>query len=240
MRSLFLLLTVVLAACTSGSPTSSEPGASGTTGDAATTAAAGGGATAAPQSDAGPSFTDIVRSGKLATYRISYKMTTTGGGQDNASVEQTWYFKPPKTRLDFSGGDGYGGASKISMFFLETGTFLCTEASGAKTCLQTSSEAAAGQNLGFEIQQDFRDDPAAFNATLREARTIAGQQALCYLVRGAAAGFAEGTFYYTRTGVPLLSQWSGGGASITMEATSFTANVPDSDFALPVTPIRVP
>lgn len=239
MRSLFAL-TIVLAACGGGATPSTASQAPGGASEGGAPPAAA--ATAAPgQADAGPAFGDIVKSGKLATYRVSYKMTTTGSGQDANAVEQTWYFKPPKTRLDMSTSDGYGGTSKISMFFLENGSFMCTEASGAKSCLQLSAEAAGAQNLGFEIQDSFQDDPAAFNATSREKRTIAGQQAFCYLVRGAAAAvFSEGTFCYTSTGVPLLSQWAAAGASFTMEATSFTTNVPDSDFKLPAEPVKLP
>ncbi|MGH2377313.1 MAG: hypothetical protein ACRDGT_02430 [Candidatus Limnocylindria bacterium] len=238
LRSVFVLLTVLVAACGGGAAPASAPSAPGATAatseSAAPPAAA---ATAAPaQADAGPSFLDILQSGKLASYKISYKMTTTGTGQDaGASLEQTWYFKPPNTRLDMSMDASSGG--KISMFMLETGTFMCTEASGQNSCLQVPGEAAAGQNMGFDIQSSFQDDPTAFNATTREERTIAGQQAHCYVIAGTPiSGFTSGTFCYTRTGIPLLSEWDAQGSSFKMEATSFSADVPDSDFELPAEP----
>ena len=227
---------LLAAACGGGGTPAAAPGAPGAANESSAPSAAG--ATAAPSGAvADPSFADILQSGKLASYRISYKMTTTQTGQGTpASLEQTWYFKPPNTRFDMT-IDAASGGGKISMFYLETGTYMCTDSSGQASCLKLPGEAAAGQNLAFDIQSSFQDDPAAFNATSKEQRTIAGQPALCYLIAGnPVVGFSSGTFCYTRTGVPLLSEWSAGGASINMEATSFSADVPDSDFKLPAEP----
>ena len=164
-------------------------------------------------------------------------MTTSGTGQDaSASLDQTWYFKPPNTRFDMAGAASTGGG-KISMFLLEKGIFMCTEASGQSSCFQVPGETAAGQNMGFDLQSTFQDDPSAFNATRQEQRTIAGQQAHCYVLAGTpVSGFSSGTFCYTKSGVPLLSEWTAQGATFKMEATSFSATVPDSDFELPATP----
>ena len=91
--------------------------------------------------------------------------------------------------------------------------------------------------MGFELQSTFQDDPSALNATRQEQRTIAGQQAYCYVLAGTpVTGFSSGTFCYTKSGVPLLSEWTAQGATFKMEATSFSATVPDSDFELPATP----
>jgi outer membrane lipoprotein-sorting protein len=235
LRSFAALLTIVLAACGGGGTPAAGPNASAANEGAA---APSGAAAAAPSqaADSGPSFAEILQSGKLTSYKISYKMTTSGTGQDAAaSLEQTWYFKPPNTRFDMAGdasGDG-----KISMFMLEKGTFMCTEASGQSSCFQVPGESTAGQNMGFDLQSTFQDDPSAFNATRQEQRTIAGQQAHCYVLAGTpVTGFSSGTFCYTKTGVPLLSEWVAQGATFKMEATSFSATVPDSDFELPATP----
>ena len=230
-----MLASVVLAACGGGGTAPS--GGATESGEPAAASQAPGAASAAPSGDADPKFADILRSGKAASYKVTYKFTSTGSGQSGTS-EQTWYFKPPKTRLDMIGDDGYGGTTKISMFFLDTGSFLCTEAGGDKSCLQVSADAAAGQNVGFEIQDSLAS--GSFDGTFRERRTIAGQQALCYVVRGAAALFTEGTFCYTQSGIPLLSTWATGGASFTMEATAFSTSVADSDFTLPATPQKLP
>lgn len=236
LRSIAALLTIVLAACGGGGTPAAGPNASAAN---ESTAAPSGAAAAAPSqaADSGPSFAEILQSGKLTSYKISYKMTTSGTGQDaSASLDQTWYFKPPNTRFDMVGGASTGGG-KISMFLLEKGTFMCTEASGQSSCFQVPGEQAAGQNMGFELQSTFQDDPGAFNATKQEQRTIAGQQAYCYVLAGTpVTGFTSGTFCYTKTGVPLLSEWTAQGATFKLEATSFSATVPDSDFELPATP----
>jgi hypothetical protein len=236
LRPLAILTTVLLVACGGGGTPAATPGTQAANESAAASAA---GATAAP-SEAGPSLADILRTGKLTSYRVAYKMTATGAGQDTGALEQTWYFKPPNTRLDFSVSDGYGGTSKISMFYLSTGSYFCTVAPEGTSCLQVTTDGAGAENLGFEIQDSLQEDPGSFNAAFRDQRTIAGQTALCYVIKGAAAMFSEGTFCYTRTGVPLLSQWAASGSSFTMEATSFSTEVPDSDFKLPADPIKLP
>lgn len=219
-RLLALMLALAFAACGgSASPSSDEAGAPG--GDE-------------------PTFADIVASGKLATYKVSYRMTATSGGAGD-TIEQTWYFRPPDTRLDFAATEAGATRGRISIFFLASGTFMCTADGRESSCFELSGDAADAQNVGFDIQDSFRNDPAAFDATLRETRTIAGQQAFCYLVRDpAVVVFTEGTFCYTRTGVPLLLQWDSSEGSVTMEATAFSTSVPDSDFMLPATPIRYP
>lgn len=164
-------------------------------------------------------------------------MTTSATGQGSASIEQTWYFKPPNTRFDML-GDASTGGGKISMYMLETGTFMCTEGEGQTSCLSIPGDAATSQNMGLELQNSFQNDPSAFNATSREERTIAGQQAHCYVLAASAlVGFSSGTFCYTKTGIPLLSEWSADGATFKLEATSFSADVPDSDFKLPAQPV---
>lgn len=127
------------------------------------------------------------------------------------------------------------------MFYLENGSFMGTTDAGKTTCFQVSSEVAAGMDQGYKIQESLVADPAAFGATMKETRSIAGEQALCYVLTGAAAlAFTNGTFRYTRTGVPLLLQWAVATGFFTMEATAYSTTVPDSDFALPATPMKVP
>src|SRR3990170_350022 len=50
-----------------------------------------------------PSFMDIMNLGKQAAYKVTYQISGTANGQ-KMSGEQTWYAKPPKTRMDFSAG----------------------------------------------------------------------------------------------------------------------------------------
>lgn len=236
MRKLLLAVPLVIAACGGSGGTQGGTSAGG---DA--TAAPGAPAATGAQAASGPAFAELIRGGKLTTYKVTYKMTGSGPGPDaSGSFEQTWYFKPPNTRLDFAGDDGYGGKAKISMFFLANGSFMCTEDGSQKTCLQMPQGAGGSQAAGLELQKSFQSDPGAFNATSRESRTIAGQRAFCYLVKGAAVGFAEGTFCYTQTGIPLFSEWSATGAKVTMEATAFSTSVPDSDFQLPVPATKFP
>lgn len=219
---LLLVLAIVLAACGgAGAPSAGTPGPGGTTGSGEATASPGDG-------EAGPAFADLIRQGALATYKITYVISLTGGESDGA-MQQTWYFKPPNARYDLSDPES---SDVISMFMLSTGTYMCTTTEGQSYCFQSSTDAAAGQDMALSFQTSFQDDPDAFGATLRETRSIAGQQAFCYAVGLGVLG-GDGTFCYNAAGVPLLSQWSADGQTWKMEATAFSTSVPDSDFELP-------
>jgi hypothetical protein len=238
MRAL-AVAAVLLVACGGGAaPAQSAASAGNAAGTArATTAASSAPATAAAQ----PAFGEVVKSGKTATYKVSYKITATGPGAPAASSGMAMYFKPPKTRLDITGDDGQGQSGALSIYYLENGSFTCTVSGSDKFCFQVSADAAAAQAAGFELQQDLAAEAGSLNAAFKENRSIAGQSALCYVVKGTASlGFTEGTFCYTSSGVPLLSTWSAAGATWTMEATSFSASVPDSDFVLPAPPGKMP
>lgn len=233
---------LALASCggTAQAPTSTSAGSTQQQATSAPTAAAtaAGSAAASAQASAGPAFADVIRSGKSATYKIAYKWTTTSAGQTQ-TVTQTWTFKPPKARLDWTVKDPASGAtSTISWFEIETGSFLCTAAGGQTFCVKSDEQGAVGQNPAFGLQESFEQNPGAFSGATQTTRTIAGQQGLCYVMTGLQViGGADGTFCYTSSGIPLLLEWKLGTDSWSMEATSFSTAVADGEFTLPATPV---
>lgn len=232
MRRLFGLLpsvALILASACGGSQ--SVSGSAAPTATTAATAAATAGTTTVPSTAAGPSLTDVLKAGKLASYKVTYKWTVTGGGQSIDST-QTWYYKPPKARFDYSLGPAAGGAA-FSIFVLEDGTYLCTNAGGVAFCQKTTQQVAFQQNPAADFDLQVLGRPDQFNATVQGSRTIAGQQAQCFSVKAAAGTFGDVTSCYSATGVPLLTQMTSQGSTFSMEATAFSATVADSDFQLP-------
>lgn len=218
-----------------GAPTAEATPAAATAASTPTSAAAGTAAATAAASPSGPTFGDLVKSGKLATYKVSYKWTASGSTD---TFTQTWTFKPPKSRVDWTTTSG-GTTSTFSIFEDGTKAYLCTTDGGQATCLETQGSGLEGQNQAFALQESFESDPNAFNSAFTETRTIAGQKAYCYTVGSAALG-GSATSCYTQTGVPMLIEWKAGTEAWSMEATSFSASVSDADFALPATPIKLP
>lgn len=244
-----LALTVVMA-CGGGSPAPAG-GAAASSGAAAPTAAAATNAsaataapaTAAPTAAAQPKLADLLSASKLSQYKITYRIAASGSGAEAMSGDQTWYFKPPRSRFDFSSTMG-GERTTMSIFSLPEGTYMCFALAGQKQCLSAPATGSPlDQNQAAVTQRAMIDNPGGFGATYKETKTIAGQQGLCYEVAAAAAaagGFSKGTFCYTKEGLTLLSQFTVQGATWSMEATQVSATVPDSDFTLPSTPIKVP
>ncbi|HEV2009820.1 MAG TPA: hypothetical protein VGS17_02180 [Candidatus Limnocylindria bacterium] len=222
----FMVATTLLVACGgAAAPAAQAPGA---TNAPATTVAASTQTTTATTA-AGPNIADVLKAGKATTYKATYTWSVTVGGQTTAS-EQTWYYKAPNTRFDFSAGPG----ASISIFSLADGTFLCTNAGGSSFCQKSAQQAALGQNPAADFALQLQGDPSKFNASFTGSQSIAGQQAQCYSVKSiAAAAFGDVSTCYSSNGVPLKTTITASGSTVTMEATAFSTNVTDADFALP-------
>lgn len=236
--ALALALTFVVAC---GGGAGAAPGGAGSTAPAAadpSTATSAAPATAVATA-AGPLLLDILSAARATQYKITYKLTTTGTGAESFSGDQTWYFKPPRSRFDFASDFG-GQRTTMSVFSLPDGSFMCFAVGGQTTCLSAPSTGSPlDQNQAAVTQRALVDHPDQYGATFTGARTIAGQPGLCYTVNAVAAaatGFSSGSFCYTKEGIALLSQFTVQGATWSMEATNVSTTVPDSDFTLPATP----
>ena len=227
------VLAFVIAASCGGTTTPSVTSASGA---AATNAAASPGtvASGAPSSGS-PSFGQILTSGKASEYKVTYKLTATGGSE-GFSGEQSWYFKPPRARFDFSSSVS-GQTATVSLYALPDGTYMCFGGTGQTAqCIGMSGlDTALQQNPAALYQESFVEHPDQFSGVLVETRQIAGQQAHCYDVKATAAtaGLSDGRFCYSAQGIPLLQRFAAQGGTWSLEATNLSTTVPDSDFALP-------
>jgi hypothetical protein len=191
--------------------------------------------TAQPAGQGQPKFADLAAASKVAIFKITYRIGATGSGQDAVIADQTWYFKPPRARLDFV--SLYGGPGpRVSQFMLPEGTFVCEDKAGQIGCTAINS-TPLDQNMVATALHDVVDNPARYNATFKEVKKIAGQDGLCYDVApSTSSAFAAGTFCFTKDGISLLSRATYGSVTWSMEATSVSLTVPDSDFILPARP----
>ena len=228
------VMAIIFAACGGTAAPSAQGGAPTTaagTAAAATTAATPGSTGAPAATSSGPNVADLLKAGKLSTYKVTYKWTITAGGQTQTS-EQTWYYKAPKARFDFSVGPG----SLFSVFTLPDGSYVCTTAGGQSFCQKSPGSTGLDANPAATFGSLFQDHPEQFNANFQGTRSIAGQSAQCYGVKSIAAGaFGDVTSCYSSSGVPLSTKMSSQGQEFTMEASNFSTTVADSDFTLPAT-----
>lgn len=238
---------LLVAACGGGTaaPSGTAGGGGATNAAAATSAAAAtatSGATKPGATSGGPALASVLGQAKLAEYKVTYKITATGSGS-SFSGEQSWFFKPPKARFDFKTNVG-GQSTTMSIFSLPEGNYMCFAAGGAPQCLTTPPTGSPlDQNLAASFQSSLVTHPESYGGTYVESKDIAGQKALCYDVKAlqaAAAGLSEGRFCWSDKGIPLVSSFKTGDGTWSMEATSVSTTVPDSDFTLPATPIKTP
>jgi hypothetical protein len=222
------VLAFVIAASCGGAATPTTTGTPGATPTSAVVAT-GTTATGAP-STTGASFGQILGAARTGEYKVTYKLSAAGAG------EQSWFFKPPKARYDFSSSAG-GQTSLVSIYALPDGTFMCFGGTGvAAQCIGMSGlDTALQQNPAALFQQSMFQHPEQFNAVLVETRQIAGQQAQCFDVKStvAIATLGDGRFCYSPQGIMLLQRFGAAGGALDMEATSFSTTVPESDFTLP-------
>ena len=242
-RAALALLLILVVSCGGAAPAStSGTGASAGAGAGATSASAtqaGTPATAQPAGAGQPKLIELLGAAKLSQYKITYKITASGAGAESFSGDQTWYFKPPRSRFDFSSDMG-GQKTTMSIFTLPDGSYMCFAMAGLTQCPPTPATGSPlDQNQAAMTQRSMIDNPGQFGATFKESKTIAGQQGLCDDVAATAAaagGFSKGTFCYTKEGLQLLSQFTVQGSTWSMEATNVSTTVPDSDFTLPAKP----
>ncbi|MDT5280072.1 MAG: hypothetical protein QOJ20_1267 [Mycobacterium sp.] len=222
------IAALALSACGGAAGPSAQAPATTAAGAAATTTATQSGSTAAG-TPSGPNINDVLKAGKSSTYKVSYKWSITAGGQTQTS-EQTWFYKAPNSRFDFSAGPG----ATFSVFSLADGTYVCTNAGGQGFCQKSPAGTALQSNPAADFGLQLQSNPDQFNSSFTGTKSIAGQQAQCYAVKGVASStFGDVNSCYSSTGVPLLTTMSAQGSTFAMEATSFSATVADSDFTLP-------
>src|SRR5690348_7670929 len=91
--------SIALAACGgAASPAAQAPTA--TAGPVASASQA-----TATGSAGGPNIADVLKAGKSTTYKATYTWTI-GAGAQNITSTQTWYYKSPNSRFDYSVGPG--------------------------------------------------------------------------------------------------------------------------------------
>lgn len=191
-----------------------------------------------PTAVAGPLFTDLVARSKSASYKVTYRVSSTSTGQ-TLTGEQTWYVKPPRMRMDITIA-GLGPAGASSLFVLEDGSYLCT--SGNTMCMRFPHEASQQQNPAAAVQSQLQLHSDQVKATRQASRVIAGREAECYAVTTDMASglFAEAVTCYDAQGVPLFLDSKGADMQVTLEATSYSTSVADADFELPAEPVDFP
>ena len=233
VRSIIGLLASAIALAACGGAAAPAPAAATTA--AATTAAtatqAAATTAAAAATTPSPNIADVLKAGKLTTYKATYKWTITTGGQTQTS-EQTWYYKAPNSRFDFSAGPG----ATFSVYSLAAGTYFCTNAGGTAFCQKSSDQSTLSQNPAADFALQLQGDPSKFNASFTGTQSIAGQQAQCYTVKSlAGTGYGDVSTCYSSAGVPLKTTIAAQGSTFVMEATTFSTTVTDADFTLPAT-----
>lgn len=227
-----LALAFLIAASCGGTSTTGSTAATQSTA-AATATASVAAATGAPTAS-GLGLGQVLTSARASEYKVTYVQTVTGAGASTG--QQSWYFKPPKTRYDFSNTVG-GQTTTVSLFALPDGTFMCFGAGGQSQCIGMSGlSTALQQNPAAAMQATMLQRPDQFSGVLAETRQIAGQQALCYDVRSNVNPTATDRFCYTAQGISLLQRFATPGGTWSLEATQVSTTVPDSDFTLPAKP----
>lgn len=229
MRLIGICAMAILFAACGGATAPSAQGPVSTTGGATTAAVGTPAAATSAATASGPNITDVLKAGKLSTYKVTYKWTITAGGQTQTS-EQTWYYKAPKARFDFSAGPG----ATFSVYTLEDGTYLCTGAGSQNFCQKSPAGDGLDANPAASFGRQLQDHPDQFNSSFQGTRSLAGQTAQCYGVKAlTGSAFGDVTSCYSSSGVPLLTQMKSQSQEFTVEATNFSTSVSDADFKLP-------
>jgi len=209
----------------SGGAGTGTGGAGGASGGSSGGAGTGTGGSALDQ------FTNLIGMKSQLQYKATYNIRTTG--EQAFSSTMTQYVKGSKFRIDSS---TQGQASSI--FYIDSKVYMCSKPTGAWMCFEFPN--TSNQSLEDQTSEMVKDNPENYAITPLLPRTIAGTLATCFqaVITGENAGTVE--FCFSPEGVPLYTHTVASGTEYTMEATSYTTSISDSDFSLPATPQAFP
>lgn len=206
-----------LSACGGGSKSPAASTATTTTAGSATTA---GSPTTAGSGGGSNQLTQLaneMNSGLNTTFKATYSGTS-GGQTQTVTLEQA----PPNSLFSSGTGEVISNSSK---------TYFCST-SGQETCVVESGPNPLAGLLSLYSPKTYISDLQAAQASAHgsnlsfSTKTIAGQSSNCVTVTGVAS---NGTYCVTSSGI--LASVSSGSDSFTL--TSYTTNVPASDFRIP-------
>ena len=232
------LATIFAAACASGAapaPSSATQAATAST-SAATALPNAPAPSAAASANPDSALIDLIRGGKASAYKVTYTMTTSGGGQ-NTSTTFSQAFKSPYYRVEMA----MEGSGTVITLVRPEGSYLCGAIFGpSPSCFSTG--AGGGANLPAP-PQPIPTDLAGWGIVATSGRTVAGQSTSCFSFKApttpGGAGF-ETIGCYTTQGIPLFMSTKSAGTEVSMTATQFSTTVGDADFAVPFPVQKIP
>ena len=173
-----------------------------------------------------------INNAKSLTFKAVYTSQSSGGSSSTTTIEQ----KSPKTL--FSSGDS-------TVIFNGTTTIECSTGSGCTTLPGSSNPFASAAELYsgayiLTLMQAYQNSAvlSAEGVSVNySTATYAGQQSTCTTISGRAVGAAGAGAKWCVTNDGILAYSGGtsgsGSSSGAFELTSYTTNVPDSDFQAP-------
>ena len=180
----------------------------------------------------GSQFSQIqaaINNAKSATFKAVYTSQSSGSSGSTTTIEQ----KPPKTL--FSTGTSSTIFDGTTTYECES-SGQCTSLPGTTNPLASLAQVYSGSYI-LTLMQGYQNSSvlAAEGITVNYSNaTYAGQQSTCLTVTaraGAGGGSGGGAKWcVTNTGILAYSGGTSGSSSGAFELTSYTTNVPDSDF----------
>ncbi len=180
---------------------------------------------------AAAAFLDLLTEGLDSTYKVTYQTTTLEGDKGDTTIV---FHRPPLTRIDTIPPESSVPSALIIGGDRDTLTVSCSGGPDQWECFEIeplgdSLLIAAGPFVFLDAAE-----VASYEVNETEVRTIAGQSARCFRLvsQEAEAGEEDVEYCLNDNGVPLY------GAPLfgTVEATEFSTDASDEDFAPPVEP----
>lgn len=189
-------------------------------------------------------FNDVVLAGAgrsvEAGFRGEYTLRATVDGKAIDGMV-TWYRKGAKMRADFA-GKAADQQEDVAVFAgpdypAEPALYECSKAE--QSCVLRNASVddpeVLPSSLAFQVL-DVTTFVTGLNFYDESARTIAGQDALCFVGRSETVpvgAIEHGEVCFTEDGLPLLVTASGASRTVSFTTTKLPGGVSDADFDLP-------
>lgn len=250
LSPLLLSLLLVASACGGGgeeeSPQATAPARETPTAEAPAGETPEARETAAPE-DFSAELETLVQEWGLRSAKVSYQFSSVTEGEEY-SGDVTLYWQPPTAwRVDFSadGDEGIFIARENTVYFCEIESGSCTSLN--VPLIQAAPVPFFGLVTNFDRFSEYVLEVVSGLRIERSSRTIAGEDASCFIGTGETEGRAEGEgeLCFSDDGIPLLIDTyyvaeDGTESTFRLEATSLERSVSDSDFEPPYPVIELP
>ncbi len=171
----------------------------------------------------GPNYKDFVTNKDDLRYTVTYDVNT----KSLHYTMKQYYGGPDKVRTD-----NIIGSVEARQYFINNKIYSCNKQKNEWQCLELNEKMV---NDYIAMFKDIENNPEKYSPVYIGKESIAGTDAYCFNIQIKAL-LINSEQCFSKEGVPLLMKF---GSFANIKAKEYKLNVIETDFSLPVKPVKM-